>query len=213
MGRKPARRPGLALTLRRRPRLRAALVAAVALPCGLAVAAIVQQAEDARDAWGAATRVLIATDDLDAGDRLTARNSRLVDLPSPLVPRGALTAPPTDERVAAPVLDGEIVRVERLAPSGTSAVAARLPAGTRAMAIPIEAGTTPSVRVGDHVEVLVALPPEVAGGGPPGFSLAEDVPVVDVTDAAVTIAVGRDVAPRLAVAFGQGAVTLALLAP
>ena len=45
----------------------------------------------------------------------------------------------------------------------------------------------------------------------PGFALAEDVPVVDVTDAAVTIAVRRDVAPRLAVAFGQGAVTLALL--
>ena len=55
----------------------------------------------------------------------------------------------------------------------------------------------------------MALAPEAAGDGAPGFALATDVAVVDVTDVAVTVAVPRDVAPRLAVAFGQGAVTLA----
>ena len=34
--------------------------------------------------------------------------------------------------------------------------------------------------------------------------------MVDVSDAAVTIAVPADTAPRVAVAFGAGAVTLAL---
>ena len=35
--------------------------------------------------------------------------------------------------------------------------------------------------------------------------------MVDVTEQAVTVAVPRDLAPRLAVAFGQGAVSLALV--
>jgi Flp pilus assembly protein CpaB len=211
MRRKPVRRPGVALTLRRRPRLRTALVATIAVLGGLAVAATVQQAEDARDAWGRRTRVLVAAEDLTAGARLDASNTRLVPHPAPLVPPGALTQLPDDGRVVAPVYEGEVLRDERLAPAGASPVTARLPASTRGMAVPIEPGTTPPLVVGDRVEVLVALPPEVAGGGAPGFALATDVPVVDVTDTAVTIAVGRDVAPRLAVAFGQGAVTLALV--
>jgi hypothetical protein len=74
----------------------------------------------------------------------------------------------------------------------------------------VEPGTTPPLAVGDRVDVLVALPAEAADGGPPGFALATDVVVVDVTEAAVTVAVPRAAAPRLAVAFGQGAVTLAL---
>jgi hypothetical protein len=71
-------------------------------------------------------------------------------------------------------------------------------------------GRTPPLAVGDLVDVLVALPVEAAGDGPPGFELASEVAVVDVTEAAITIAVPRSVAPRLAVAFGHGAVTLAL---
>ncbi len=211
MRRKPVRRAGVALTLRRRPRLRNGVVVAVALLCGTAVAGVVQQAEHARDAWGARTLVLVATDDLMAGDRLDPGNTRVVAHPTPLVPPGALTALPADGRVTAPVYEGEVIREERIAPSGASVLAARLPVGTRAMAIPMEPGTMPALVVGDRVDVLVALAPEVAGDGAPGFELATDVRVVDVTEAAVTIAVPRDVAPRLAVAFGQGAVTLAVV--
>lgn len=211
MRRKPVRHAGVALTLRRRPRLRSGLVVVIALLCGTAVARIVQQAEDAQAAWGRGAPVLVATEDLQAGDRLESGNTRLVTHPAPLVPAGALTSLPDDGRVATPVYDGEVVREERLAPAGASVLAARLPAGARAMAIPVEPGITPPVVVGDRVEVLVALPPEAAGDGPPGFALATDVPVVDVTDAAITIAVGHDVAPRVAVAFSQGAVTLALV--
>jgi Flp pilus assembly protein CpaB len=108
------------------------------------------------------------------------------------------------------ILAGEVLRAERLAPAGLSAVAARLPRGTRAMAVPVEPGSVPDLVLGDRVDVLVALAPEASGGGPPGFALATDVLVVAVDDAAVTIAVPADTAPRLAVAFGTGAVTLAL---
>lgn len=212
MRRKPIRhRAGVALTLRRRPRLRSGLVVAIALLCGAAVAHIVQHAEDVRAAWGRSATVLVATRDLAAGDRLDHRSTRLVMHPTALVPAGALTSLPQDGRVATPVYEGEIVREQRLAPVGASALAARLPPGARAMAIPVEPGITPPVVVGDRVEVLVALPPEAAEGGPPGFALATDVPVIDVTDAAITIAVDRDAAPRVAVAFSQGAVTLALV--
>jgi Flp pilus assembly protein CpaB len=193
--------------------VRRALVVLVAALCGTAVAATVERAEDVRRSWGRGAHVLVATDDLQPGDRLGPENTRLALHPAPLVPPNALTALPRAARVAEAVHTGEVVREERLAPSGTSALAARLPAGTRAVAVPSEPGTTPPLVVGDLVEVLVALAPEAAGAGAPGFALATGVPVVDVTDTAVTIAVDRDVAPRLAVAFGQGAVTLAVVGP
>jgi Flp pilus assembly protein CpaB len=206
-----ARRPGVTLALRRRPRLRSALVVSAGLLSGLGVAIAVHQADQARQAWGRSTVVLVATADLAAGDRLDHGNTRRADRPAPLVPADALAALPADRRLASPVLEGEVVRAARLAPAGLSSLAARLPEGTRAMAVPVTPGSAPPLAVGDHVDLVVALAPEAAGSGPPGFVLAADVAVVDLRDAAVTLAVPRDVAPRLAVAFGQGAVTLSLV--
>jgi Flp pilus assembly protein CpaB len=200
----------VALALRRRPRHRRALMTGLAVLCGLAVMTVVQRAEEAAAAWGRRVPVLVATRDLDAGDPLDAGNTRVDHHPEPLVPDGAMRALPDDGRLAEPVYAGEVVRQERLAPGGLSEVAARLPDGTRAMAIPVEPGHAPVLVIGDRVDVLVALPVETAGAGPPGFALADGVPVVDVSDAAVTIAVPADTAPRVAVAFGAGAVTLAL---
>ena len=65
--------------------------------------------------------------------------------------------------------------------------------------------------MGDRVDVVVALPEAAAGDGPPGFALASEVDVVDVDDAAATLAIPRDDVPRVAVALGQGAVSLALV--
>ena len=206
----PSHRFDVALALRRRPRLRRVLVLGLAALCGLAVMRVVQRAEAAEAAWGESMPVLVATDDLRPGDHLDGGNTRLDHQPAPLVPHGALTKVPDDGRLAEPVYAGEVIRAERLAPPSVSALAARLPPGTRAMAVPVEPGSVPSLEVGDRVDVLVALAPEAAGDGPPGFTLAPAVLVVDVDDAAVTIAVPQDAAPRLAVAFGAGAVTLAL---
>jgi pilus assembly protein CpaB len=200
----------LALALRRRPRHRRALVLALAALCGMAVMGIVQRAERAAAAWGESVPVLVAARDLAPGDRLDAGNTRIEEQPAPLVPDGVLSALPDDRRVADAVFAGEALRAERLAPAGLSPIAARTPAGTLAMAIPVEPGLVPDLVVGDRVDVLIALAPEAAGDGPPGFTLATDVLVVDVDDAAATIAVPADRAPRLAAAFGAGAVTLAL---
>jgi len=200
----------LALALRRRPRHRRALVVAVAILGGLGVMTVVQRAEDAAAAWGERVPVLVATRDLTAGVALDGGNTRVDHQPEPLVPEGALAEVPEDGRLAEAIYAGEVVREERLAPGGLSEVAARVPTGTRAIAVPVDPGQAPALEVGDRVDVLVALPPEAAGEGPPGFALATEVLVVDVSDAAVTVAVPADTAPRVAVAFGAGAVTLAL---
>ena len=201
----------VALALRRRPRARRAVVVALAALCGIAVTGVVQRAEQAAAAWGSSVPVLVATEDLQPGERLDGTNTRVEPRPRPLVPPGALSGLPDGGRLAEAVYAGEPIREERLTSAGLSAVAARLPAGTRAIAIPVAPGLVPSLALGDRVDVLVALPAEAAGDGPPGFTLATNVLVVDVSETAVTIAVPADAAPRIAVAFGTGAVTLALV--
>ena len=198
------------LALRRRPRYRRVLVAGLAATCGALVAGVVQRAEHAAAAWGERVPVLVATRDLDAGDLLDERNTRVVHHPALLVPDGALAERPDRRRVADDVFAGEVLHQARLAPAGRSAVAARLPAGTVAVAVPVEPGLAPPLTVGDRVDVLVALGADAAGDGPPGFALTVGAPVVDVSDTAITIAIPHAAAPRLAVAFGAGAVTLAL---
>jgi len=199
------------LTLRRQPGLWWAVVLSLALAVGWIVAGAVARADAARLAWGDATRVVVASRDLAPGDEVGPGDVEVVERPTATVPDGALTAPPSGQAARAAVFEGEVLIADRLAPAGVRGVAARVPAGARAVAIPIEPGTAPPVRVGDLVDVLVALPVEASGGGPPGFAVATGALVVDVTDAAVTIAVARDAAPRLAVALGQGAVTIALV--
>jgi Flp pilus assembly protein CpaB len=171
-----------------------------------------QGADARRAAWGRSTTVLVAVHDLQPGDPLDASTTRPEARPEPLVADGALRELPDRARVAEAVYAGEVIRAERLAPGETSRVAARLPPGTLAVAIPLDPGRAPPLEAGDRVDVLVAVSPEAAGSGPPGFALAEAALVVDVDDAAATVAVPRDLAPRLAAAFGQGAVTLALVA-
>jgi Flp pilus assembly protein CpaB len=204
-------RPGL--LLRRRPRLRLALVGALALVVGLSVGDALRQAERAEAAWGVPRMVVVVTGALAPGDLVTDAHTDRLARPAAVVPAGAITVVPDGARVAAAVGAGEILLDRHLAPAGTTALTARLPRGTRAIGIPSEPGTTPPLEVGDTVDVLVALAPETAGSGPPGFALAEAAVVIHVAEAAVTVAVPTADAPRVAVALAQGAVTLALAPP
>ena len=202
-------RPGL--VLRRDPRLWWLLMLSVALGAGWLAAGIVEGADRTRLAWGTSEGVLIARHDLAPGDPIESSDVELAARPTALMPTSALRDLPEGAVVRATVLAGEVLVAERLAPTGLSGVAALVPVGMRAVAIPTEPGTAPPVTVGDRVDILVALPPESAGGGPPGFAVATGAVVVSVNDVAVTVAVPRDAAPRVAVALGQGAVTLALV--
>lgn len=198
------------LQLRRHPRLWWACVAVLAVAAGTTVSTAVGAADDARAGWGSTRRVAVLAHDLPAGHRLTPDDVRLEDRPVALIPDGALAEVPPDATLASLGVRDEVLVEERLAPAGMSSLAASLPHGTRAVAVPVEPGFAPPVEVGDAVDLLVTVAPEVAGDGPPGFVLAEAAPVVAVDDAAVTVAVPPDTAPKVAVALSTGAVTLAL---
>lgn len=199
------------LALRRRPRLWWALAGALALGVGGAVSSAMGEAEAAREAWGERITVVVATRDLRPGDQIGRGDVELVRRPAAVVPGDAVRDVPAGATVHSAIFEGEVLVEPRLAPGALQGLAAVLPQGTRAIAVPVEPGQAPPLLAGDVVDVLVALAPEAAGDGPPGFAIARGALVVDVGDAAVTVAVEQDVAPRIAVALGQGAVTLALV--
>lgn len=207
------RRPDLlrpALALRRHPRLWWACVGLLAVTAGAVVAAAAGSADEARASWGETRQVVVLARDLPAGHRLDGGDVRLEDRPVTVLPEGALTEVPAGGTLAAAVVSGEVLVEGRLAPAGLSRLAASLPPGTRAVAVPVEPGFAPPLEVGDAVDLLVTVSPEAAGDGPPGFVLAHAASVVAVDDAAVTVAVPPDIAPKVAVALSAGAVTLAL---
>lgn len=199
------------LTLRRQPRLWWVLTLATALAVGWMVSSYVAGAEAERAAWGRTEVVAVARHDIAAGEAVDTGAVELVERPHATVPRRALHAVPEGQVAREAIAAGEALMASRLAPAGLTGVAALLPEGSRAVAVPVEPGLTPPLVVGDRVDVMVALAPELAGDGPPGFVVAADALVVAVDDAAVTIAVRASAAPRIGVALGQGAVTLALL--
>lgn len=209
----PPSRPHLGLHLRRHPRLWWVVVLVCALAAGGITASLAQRAARAQAAWGHTAPVLVVRHDLAPGAPVRAGDVEVVERPVATVPGAALAALPEGAVTRTAVFAGEVLVRGRLAPGGLRGVAATLPAGTRAVAIPRDPATAPPLAVGDQVDVLVALPPEAAGDGPPGFAVAMGALVVAVEEAAITVAVDRAAAPRVAVALGQGAVTLALIGP
>ena len=203
--------PRVALALRRRPRVRLALVAVLALVVAVLVQRTVAGADAVRAAWGPRARVVVATRDLAPGHVVTAGEVREVSLPPAAVPPEALDRVAPGRVVRSLVLEGEVIVRRRLSAAGVDGIAALLPDGTRAVAVPVEAGTAPPLEVGQTVD-LVAV---VAGDGliPQAGVLAAAAPVVHVGDHAVTVALDAEVVPRVAAALAAGAVTLVLVAP
>ena len=206
------RRVRLAPALRRHPRVWWGFAATAAIGAGALTASMVAAAEDARESWGPGQPVLVAVADVDAGDEITPDLVELDHRPAGTVPSSALRTLPDGAVAAAGIVAGEVVVGSRLTGGNLSAVAARIPAGRRAVAIPNEPGVTPPLSPGDRVDVIAVVPSADDGGGrPPGFALTTGALVVEITDAAITVAVPRDVVPRVSVALGAGVVTLALV--
>ncbi|MGH9086141.1 MAG: Flp pilus assembly protein CpaB [Acidimicrobiales bacterium] len=206
-----AGRPRIGLLLRREPRLWWLVVLASAAATGFAVSHVLGTAEAIRRAWGTTEAVLVVRHDVPAGSTLSALDVELADFPVGLAPPGALAELPEDAVARVDLTAGEPLLPRRLAGHDLSPLAAALPPDTRAVAIPTEPGTAPPLVAGDRVDVLLVVAAEMAGDGPPGFAIATDALVVAVDEHAVTVAVERDEAPRVAAALGVGAVTLALV--
>lgn len=196
------------------------------LALGLAVvaAAIVShltgQATATVAGWGHTRWVLVARRDLGPGRVVTADDVVRRELPDAAVPASAVpgdapegrTGSPIGRVVTNPIVAGEVLSRQRLAPDGVRGLAALVPDGYRAVAVPTE-GTGLALRVGDRVDVFA---PGRSDGATAARSdridpIATDAVVVDVTPTAVTIAVARAEVAALARALGQGTPVLALI--
>ena len=200
-----------------RPLVRRVAVGLLAVATGLLVTSLVTSAEAARDRWGRTRPVVVATRDLSPGDTIEGSDVEVRTLPEAAAGSTALREAPTGAVVSQPVVAGEALVGQRLAPDGLSGVAALVPAGQRAVAVPLGPMGAPPLAIGDLVDVLAVVPVAADGvadagadTGEPAFPLAEDAMVVDVGEQSVSVAVPDVDAPRLAWTLTNGSVVLAL---
>lgn len=192
----------------------------VALGLAVVAAAVVSQLTGQATAtvagWGHTRSVLVARHDLGPGRVITADDVVGRDLPDAAVPASAVTGDSADNPVGRvvtnPIVTGEIVSRQRLAPDGVQGIAALVPDGHRAVAVPTE-GTGLVLRVGDRVDVFAPGRTDgtVASRTDRTDPAATAALVVDVSATAVTIAVDRTEVAALARALGQGTPVLALI--
>ena len=195
--------------------VRRAVVLGLAIVTGLVVITLVSSAEAARQRWGRARPVAVATRDLSPGDPVDDSAVEVRRLPEAAVAPGALAEPPSGSVVRQPVAAGEPLLPQRLAPQGLTGVAALVPAGHRAVAIPIGPLAAPPLTTGDLVDVLAVVPALVEerprpSADQPSFPLVEAAVVVDVGEQSIAVAVPEADAPRVAWVLTNGSVVLAL---
>ena len=195
--------------------VRRAAVLGLAVATGLVVVSLVSSADAARQRWGRARPVAVATRDLAPGDVVDASVVEVRRLPQAAVAPAALTEPPSGSVVRQPVAAGEPLVAERLAPEGLTGVAALVPAGRRAVAIPTGPLAAPPLTIGDRVDVLAVVPVPADGrppqsADPPSFPLVEGALVVDVGEQSIAVAVPEADAPRVAWVLTNGSAVLAL---
>jgi Flp pilus assembly protein CpaB len=190
----------------RRPVPYWAVAAVLALVSALVVGRLVADASSARDRWGRVVQAVVVVDDVAAGTALSAGDVEVRSLPAGAVPAGALQTLPDGAVATVDMVAGEALVPSRLAPTGTSAVAARLPDGTRGVAVPVDG--TPPLALGDRVDVVATMGD--GSSGRPTVTAARDAVVVDVGEEAVTVAVAVGDVNEVAFALTAGVVTLAL---
>lgn len=196
-----------------RPLVRRSCVAVLAVATAVSVVSAADAAGAARDRWGRTRTVAVATRDLEPGEVLDAGAVETRELPAGLLTPGALADAPERAVVRHPILAGEPLVPDRLAPHGLAGPAALLGPGERAVAVPVGPAGVPPLAVGDLVDVVTVVPAAAEARSEPAFPLVERATVVDVVDDAVTVAVPGADAARVAWALSNGTVVLALAGP
>ena len=182
------------------------VIGAVALTSGLMVLRLTTRAELAADRYGSVMTVPVATRSVAAGDTVHDSDVQWRRVPRACLPNGVAARHPTGRVVVSPLVAGEVVVEDRLAPAGLRGAAALVPSGWRALAVPAGPGT-PHVARGDRVDLLAAGADDTAASA----VVAARALVVEVTDDAVTVAVDEGDAPALAAALARGTVSIALV--
>ncbi|MBD3813901.1 MAG: Flp pilus assembly protein CpaB, partial [Betaproteobacteria bacterium] len=126
------------------------------------------------------SRIAVATQPLQFGDKLTPENVRLQNFPAASVPQGAFHSMEDvlkDGRVALrPLVPGEPILADKVSGTdGRAVLSANLPNGMRAVSVPVSAitGVSGFVRPGDTVDVLLTR--QIPGEGARGDDLMTDV--------------------------------------
>jgi hypothetical protein len=187
----PAR---LRLVLARSPWLYWAIVATLAGCAGLLVMRAADSVAAARDHWGQARRVLVATREVQPGDPLVIA-AELRALPAPMIPVGALTEIDAGAVARQHIATGEVVVAHDQSPTATPQ--SLIPTGWLAAAI---AERVPSgARVGDRVIVATG-----------GVVIADEGLVVGLVGQGLLVAVPADAAAQVANAASTGDVAVLL---
>ena len=202
------------MRLRRVPALYWVLAVGLAACTSLTVFRLAAAADARARYWGTFAEVPVVVRPTDAGHRLEADDFRMRSIPEALLPESDVVFEPTGLTAIVPLVPGEVIVEAKLAPAGLRGPTAMLGAGQRAVAVP-RTDTTPPLEVGDRVDVIVTLDASASGmgAGPPAFPIARAAKVLEVTEAAVAIAVSADQAPKVVFGAAQGAVSLVLAPP
>ena len=143
---------------------------------------------------GAPTTIVVAAADLARGGTLGVDSLEVVQVPSTLVPPGAVTEPASvaGRVLATDMAEGEALTETRLAGAGLGPIAALVPPGLRAFVLPNgpPAGT---VRSGDAVDVLATY--GANAGRPYTETVASDLEVLQVVDSGASATTATNGAP------------------
>ena len=215
------------------------IIAAVAVLLGL-LAVVVANAwfsgmEDKRQAkvtGPQTTSIVVASQPLEFGTKLTQQNLRLQPWPTASIPQGAFRSLPEALRgnpaAIRPIVPGEPVLADKLSgPGGRAILAELIPAGMRAFSVPVDAvnGVAGFVLPGTMVDVILTRP--IPGEGTTPEDVRSDVLLTNVQVLAIdqvssdktdkpkvsrtaTLAVSLPDVQRLTLAVKMGTLSLAL---
>jgi Flp pilus assembly protein CpaB len=204
---RPRRR--LATRLRRQPLVFWCLAALAAISTYLVVQSALEATVEGAAVYGDLVEVAVATTNLAPGAVIEPGDVAVLPLPRSLVPQGATSDDLAGRSVRHPIVAGEAVVAQRLAPDGAVGVAAMLGPGERAVAIPLPSHRAP-LEVGQLVDVLATVDPDSTRGRSPTSVVAEDAAVVAVDDGGVTVSAPADDAARIATALSYAVVSVAI---
>ncbi|MFM5924736.1 MAG: Flp pilus assembly protein CpaB [Novosphingobium sp.] len=188
--------------------------------------------EQAAPADNRTVKVVVATQPMEFGAKLTPQNIKLADWPAASIPQGAFRTLPdalADGRVALrPIVVGEPILADKVSgKDGRATLAALLPEGMRAYSVPVDAITGVSGFVLPGTMVDVVLTRSIPGVGTDAEDLRSDILLTNVQVLAVdqgvndkdgtpkvgrtaTLAVSLYDAQRLSLATKMGTLSLAL---
>lgn len=180
----------------------------VTIALALVTARIVERAaEPYPPEWGSLVDVVVVSQPIAAGQPIDASSVVVRSIPSVFAPKrsapgirsAAGRIPMGDLVVGAPV------DLARTVPASTSEIVAAIGPGRRGVGLPLDA-VPPGLRIGDHVDVLVA-----SDGDSAVFRSVRNAQVVVLDDRGALVAMPADDAEQLTAARVVGRATLILV--